>query len=217
MSGRAPRPALGGWCPGVALAGCSRHYCGRICRGVEVSSWAGWPVSAVGPSPVEVAALAPVPGQISPNSPTAQARGCRRVRGCGSLNGCRAPRVEVSSWARCPALRWQPLPGVGFPFSPRGCFSAGGVPTITPPPAFYTHGQNLWPFGGADRPVIAACRGVSCPGWPALLCRTLALSRLALGGVGRAPRQLAAAVLVSGWAPFIGLRPSRVGYPAALV
>ena len=82
-------------------AGCSRHYCGRICRGVEVSSWAGWPVSAVGPSPVEVAALAPAPGQISPNSPTAQARGCRRGRGRGSLNGCRAPRVEVSSWARC--------------------------------------------------------------------------------------------------------------------
>lgn len=140
------------------------------------------------------------------------------IAGVGASTAADPAKAGRVSRSRCPALRWQHRGrGVGFPFSPRGCFSAGGVPTITPPPAFYTHGQNLWPFGGADRPVIAACRGVSCPGWPALLCRTLALSRLALGGVGRAPRQLAAAVLVSGWAPFIGLRPSRVGYPAALV
>ena len=38
--------------------------------------------------------------------------------------------------------------GVGFPFSPGGVFSAGGVPSITPPPGVSTRGHDCGPFGG---------------------------------------------------------------------
>lgn len=67
---------------------------------------------------------------------------------------------------------------------PGGVFLQGVcLPKSRRQPSTHT-GKTFGPLGGVDMPVIAACRGVSCPGWPALLCRTLALSRLALGGVG---------------------------------
>ena len=145
------------------------------------------------------------------------AAGGRHYCRCGSLNGCRSGEGWAGVPVQVSALRWQHRGrGVGFPFSPRGCFSAGGVPSQTPPPAFYTRGLNLWPFGGVDMPVIAACRGVSCPGLPVLLCRTLALSRLALGGVGwlalRGRQGSPASWRLRSWCP-AGPRSSACGRP----
>ena len=99
-----------------------------------------------GPSPVEVAALAPsVPADLT----QARARVCGRL--CVHLPksaGGRAPRVEVSSWARPASTAADPAQGGRV--SRSRCLRTGGGVSAShiPPPAFCAHGPNLWPFRG---------------------------------------------------------------------